>query len=399
MFKSFYEILVVLIKNRKIIIWTTFGFTVFALVLSLVIPPKYRATATLMPPVSQGTSVASLMMRGGGLISDPEIGGTGMLPGMITPSDVFAYMLTSGTISGMVINECALIKHYKEDGVFSKTPEKAMETVGKKLKKATKIKVNEQRFILISVEDKNRIKAAEIANCYASALDRVYAKLTMTQGGNMREFIEKRMVSEELFLKQLEDSLKDFQKQYRTVSLNDEMRAVIEMSATLEAKIISQRIEMEAMKSYGTVENPQIMSLDNQISKAEQQLNELMKGSKNKNLFVPFARAPDIGMELGRRMRDVKIHQEVYGLLVQQLEQAKIMEAKDTPKIQFLERATPPYRKSWPKRSIITLLGLFTGLLISVMYVFYCEYLNIIRSNSLYSEKVSDLKGLFKQQY
>jgi uncharacterized protein involved in exopolysaccharide biosynthesis len=168
------------------------------------------------------------------------------------------------------------------------------------------------------------------------------------------------------------------------------------MSAALEGKIVGQRIEMEAMKSYGTAENPQIMSLENQISKAEQQLNELMKGSKNKNLFVPFASAPDIGMELGRRMRDVRIHQEVYSLLVQQLEQAKIMEAKDTPKIQFLERATPPYKKSWPKRSLFILFGFFVGLLMSSCLSLITFWRDNLQKDKEKFDKIKSIVALLK---
>jgi uncharacterized protein involved in exopolysaccharide biosynthesis len=393
MINSFYDLLYLLVKERRKIIYITLAFTVFAAGLSLVIPVKYKATATLMPPVNQGVNLMSLALKGS-MPTDPEIGGVGYLPGAVTPSDVFAYMLKSGTIAGMVIDECGLVEHYKKDKVFARDPQKAMYNVSKKLTKSTGIKVGDERFITIEVEDKDKNKAAEIANCYGTALDRVYTSLTMNQGRKAREFIEKRLEQEEVLLKKLEDSLNVFQKRFRTVSLPDEMKAVIEMSAALEGKIVGQRIEMEAMKSYGTAENPQIMSLENQISKAEQQLNELMKGSKNKNLFVPFASAPDIGMELGRRMRDVKIHQEVYGLLVQQLEQAKIMEAKDTPKIQFLERATPPYKKSWPKRSLITLFGLAVGLSVSISIVLANQWWNSLLTSHDNSEKLSKIKEM-----
>ena len=117
MFNSFYDILVVLVKNRRMIMWTTAGFTIFALILSFLIPLRYKATATLMPPVSQGASLTSLMTRTN-LMSDPEIGGTGFMPGMITPSDVFAFMLRSGTVADIVIQECDLVTHYKKKKVI-----------------------------------------------------------------------------------------------------------------------------------------------------------------------------------------------------------------------------------------------------------------------------------------
>ncbi len=396
MFNSFYDILVVLVKNRRMIVWTTVGFTVFALILSFLIPNKYKATATLMPPVSQGTSLTSLMTRTN-LMSDPEIGGTGFLPGTVTPSDVFAYMLQSGTVADIVIRECDLTNHYKEAKTFIKKPDKAMYNIGKKLGKATKIKVTEERFITITVEDKDKNKAAEIANKYGEALDRTYARMTMTQGGTMREFIEKRVEQEETLLRQAEDSLKLFQQRYKTISLGDEMKAVIEMSATLEAQIISQKIELEAIKSYTTLDNTQVRVMENQIEKSQQELENLVRGNRGKTLFISFAKAPEIGIMLGQLTRGVRIHQELYGLLVQQLEQAKILEAKDTPKVQYLERAAPPYRKSWPKRSLILLVGLMIGLIVSIVFIISTEELNVLRKKLESDQRYYDIITLFKK--
>lgn len=372
MINSFYDLLLVLGKNRRTFVYITMFFTALAVVLSLVSPVKYKATAVLMPPVNQSMNIVSLALKGT-FNTEPEIGGVGYLPGAVTPSDVFAYMLESGTVIDNVIVECNLVQHYKKDKIFAKDPQKALYSVSKKLAEVTTVKVSEERFITISVEDRDKNKAAEIANCYGTTLDRVYTTQTMTQGRKTREFIEKSLAQEQILLKALEDSLNIFQKRNRTVSLVAALRTAIEMSATLESKMISQKIEMEAMKSYGASDNPQVKALENQIDMTEQQLNALMKGGKNKNLFVPFDKALDISQELGRRRRDVKIHQEVYALLVQQLEQAKIMEAKDTPKIQFLERATPPYRRYWPKRSIIVLAGFLLGVIIGTVIIILKE--------------------------
>jgi uncharacterized protein involved in exopolysaccharide biosynthesis len=334
------------------------------------------------------------MMFSKSLMSDPEIGGTGYMPGMVTPSDIFAYMLKSGAISSIVVEECNLVNYYKKQKYFINNPRKTMYEVNKMLNKSTSIDVSEERFISITVQDKNPAKAAEIANKYGDALDRVYTKLNMTQGRTMREFIEGRLRQEEHLLKSSEDSLNAFQNKYRTVSLDDEMKAVIEMSAQIEAQIVSKKIEFEAMKTYGNEDNPQIKALQNQIAKAEQQLAEIIQGRRDKNIFVPFSKAPDVGMALGRRLRDVKIHQEVYLLLVQQLEQAKILEAKDTPKIQFLERASPPWKKSWPKRMFIVLFGFVIGCLAGILIVLIRNWWEWIMNDPEMSSKYKHIFNL-----
>lgn len=395
MINSFYDLLYILVKNRKTIIWITAGFTVFALVLSLLIPKKYKATATLMPPASQSMSLMSLAFKAG-MPSDPEVGGVGFMPGMVTPSDIFAFMLKNGAITGRVIDQCGLVQHYKKDKQWTKDSRKTMYDVSKKLDKATAIKVTEERFITVTVEDKSPDKAAEIANCFGDVLNSIYSQLNMSQGQRAREFIENRVAQEEVLLREMEDSLRVFQKRYRTVSITEEMKALIEMSAKIEADIMTKRIELEALKSYNTKDNSQIKILTTEIDKAEQQLNNLMVGGKDKTLFIPFAKAPDIGAELTRRMRSVRIHQEVYALLMEQLEHAKILEAKDIPKIQFLERATPPWKKSWPKRSLIVLFGMFMGLALSLSLMLSREYWANLQSDSIKKEKINAIcKSLF----
>ncbi|HAD83188.1 MAG: hypothetical protein A2509_11145 [Candidatus Edwardsbacteria bacterium RIFOXYD12_FULL_50_11] len=388
MINSFYDLLYILVKNRRTIIWITAGFTVFALVLSLLIPKKYKATATLMPPASQSMSLMSLAFKAG-MPSDPEVGGVGFMPGMVTPSDVFAFMLKNGAVTGRVIDQCGLVKHYKKDKQLAKDPGKALYNVNKKLDKVTAIKVTDERFITVTVEDKSPDKAAEIANCYGDVLNSIYSQLNMSQGQRAREFIENRVAQEEVLLREMEDSLRVFQKRFRTVSITEEMKALIEMSAKIEADIMTKRIELEALKSYNTKDNSQIKILTTEIDKAEQQLNNLMVGGKDKTLFIPFAKAPDIGTELTRRMRAVRIHQEVYALLVEQLEHAKILEAKDTPKIQFLERASPPWKKSWPKRLLIIIFGMLIGFIVSAGSMVWLSWLLAIRKDDKYKNLIN----------
>ena len=68
-------------------------------------------------------------------------------------------------------------------------------------------------------------------------------------------------------------------------------------------------------------------------------------------------------------MRNVKVQETVYTLLTQQLEQAKIAEARDMPTVQALDRAVSADRKSKPKTifnmAVAGITSLFVGILLS----------------------------------
>jgi outer membrane receptor protein involved in Fe transport len=57
-------------------------------------------------------------------------------------------------------------------------------------------------------------------------------------------------------------------------------------------------------------------------------------GEPRNEIHIPFAQVPELGLELARLMRDVKVQETVYTLLTQQLEQAKSAEARDMPTVQ-----------------------------------------------------------------
>ena len=56
---------------------------------------------------------------------------------------------------------------------------------------------------------------------------------------------------------------------------------------------------------------------------------------------MPFSKVPEVGLELARQTRALKVQETLVTLLAQQLEQAKINEAKDMPNVQVLDRAVP----------------------------------------------------------
>jgi uncharacterized protein involved in exopolysaccharide biosynthesis len=74
---------------------------------------------------------------------------------------------------------------------------------------------------------------------------------------------------------------------------------------------------------------------------------------------VPQTQAGSAGM-----FREVAVRQQVLLLLTSQLEEARIREAMDTPTIQILDPARPPEIPSWPRKSLLALLGAGFGFVV-----------------------------------
>jgi hypothetical protein len=71
--------------------------------------------------------------------------------------------------------------------------------------------------------------------------------------------------------------------------------------------------------------------------------------------------------------REVKIQNTVFTLLTQQLEEAKIAEARDMPKVQIIDPAVPAEMKSRPRIRLILVITAFASVLFGMFACFLLE--------------------------
>ena len=82
-------------------------------------------------------------------------------------------------------------------------------------------------------------------------------------------------------------------------------------------------------------------------------------------------------MQEQRLNSNIDENKAVYITLLQQLEIARIDEAKENLLVNILDIAEPAVEKSKPKRTFITLLMMFLGLCTSIGYLLLKELRNI----------------------
>ena len=109
--------------------------------------------------------------------------------------------------------------------------------------------------------------------------------------------------------------------------------------------------------------------METEISELNKRLEELDNGEKEITMIPGFSEVPDLGLELGRLMRDMEVQNTLYTFLTQQYEEAKIQEAKDTPTVQVLDEAKIPIKKYRPRRALLVVSTFLLILLINVIFV------------------------------
>ena len=102
---------------------------------------------------------------------------------------------------------------------------------------------------------------------------------------------------------------------------------------------------------------------------ASYQLATLQKGRVgDTGLTIPTSKVPQVQLDYVRKEREVKYHEALFEMLSRQYEAARLDEARDAPLVQVLDPPSWPDTKSSPRRMLIALAGLLTGLLLGSIW-------------------------------
>ncbi|PIX17149.1 hypothetical protein COZ71_04825 [Candidatus Desantisbacteria bacterium CG_4_8_14_3_um_filter_40_12] len=358
------DYLKVINKYRALIITLCVLSVLLTMIVSLLMPKTYESTVTILSP-QEGS--------GGGmsLAGFPELQAAAGIMGMGQKSsvDIFVAILNSRNMADAVIKRFNLLTVYKA---------KLIENARVGLKNVTKISVGKKNeSINITVQDMDPKRAAKIANFYASNLDLMVRGLALSRAQQARMFIEKRLKETEKRLMDAEERSAGFKTQHELVEMGEQARASIGAAAQIEGEITASEVQLKIMQSYATAQHPDVSKLRIKIGQLKEQLGKMKSGKES--LYIPFSKTPRIGLELTRLTRELKIQETVFELLTQQYEQAKILEARDTPSVQILDVAVPSAKKCKPKIRVNMMLAGTLSLFIGVFMAFFLEYLKRIR--------------------
>lgn len=370
---SFIDYLELIFKRRVFVLKTVISVAITAVIISLCLRNKYTAATTILPPNPQQDMMFGFMNPALTASLGGASGLTSLLAGGSRPSDLFAAILNSGRITGSIIRKYNLKQVFKA---------KTNHDAAKQLEEITRIGVTPEGMITVSVTWYDKYLAADIANSYIEELDKFNTETAMTTGKKYRIFIAGRLEETMDTLTMVEERFRKFQEEHHTLVLDVEIEKAIETIAELKSQIILLEVKKGALTSSSQTGNPYLYSINRELRELKKQLSKIEFGGNGKKrtgfgagFSVPFSQLPEVSLEYARLLRDITVQSAIYELLTQQYEQAKIMELKDTPTVQVLDQASPPEKKSAPKRSRIVILTTVLGMILSIVGVFILESL------------------------
>jgi uncharacterized protein involved in exopolysaccharide biosynthesis len=354
---SLLDMLIALLKRKKTILAVTVAGAALSVGISLALPNIYQASTTLLPPQQQQSGAAAMLSQLSGLA-----GPVGGMAGLKNPNDLYIGMLKSRTVTDRLVTRFNLKSVYEVE---------SQELARAKLTSNTGITSGKDGLIVIQVEDRDKQRAADLANAYTHELLGLTKTLAVTEAGQRRMFYEQQLVASKDNLAKAEMALKGSIETQGVVSAEAEGKTVLDTVARLRAQISAKEIELNAMRAFVTTNHPDFKRIEEELSSSRRELVSLQNGRSN--VVADQAAAGSAGMSNIQRLRDLKYHQALYELLAKQYEIARLDEAKNPGIVQVLDPAVQPERKFKPKRSVIVIGFTLGAFILACLWVLLAE--------------------------
>lgn len=366
--------IIILSKNSRRIIYTSLLLPIAVyLILLLFFPLWYTATARIVPPTQNLTLSAQLM---DGLLGTIVPGKATALGGMMgdvlglkSPADLYVGILTSDTVFDRIIERFELRKLYKE---------KYIEETRKRLGKLADIRTARDGLISISVTDKSRQRAADMANAFVEELALILRRQSEEEARARLAFLDEKLKEASLNLATAEENLKKFSEKTGVLQIDAQTMGSLQYLAYLRAMLDAKEVELKLLQHQLTPSNHFVIlaekertALKNKIREVEQR--EGMEGETSEAL-IATTRIPSLGLEYLRLFREVRFQDAVYRVYLKLAELARVDLAREPLVIQVVDRAKVPEQKSHPKRLLITLVVFFVTLVVMILASFAREY-------------------------
>ena len=370
---SLLDILTFLGTYKVFIFVMTLVFCLLSIVVSLLMTPIFTGRTLLMPPQQQQNSAASA------LASLASLGNlTGSTLGAKSQDDMYIALMNSEKFQKAIIDRFDLKTRFKSTFLID-----TRQTLGSKVRIT-----NDKKSSLMSIEvdDPDAVFAANLANAYAQELSRFLGEMAITDAQQRRLYFANQIKKTQDDLANAEISYREIQQKSGLQIPSLQAESSVKEIAELHGQISARELQLQAMNTYATVQNPEVKKLITELTAMRMHLQKIEQGAPS---------APSAGkLQQGALLayRNMKVQESILESLVKQFEFARVDEAKEGPLVQVVDIASPAERRSSPKRAAIVMVSTASGFLLACILAFLKHIYQSMAQTSSGLEKLQRFK-------
>ncbi len=369
---SLLDLLQTIVDNLRLLILGPLVVGLAALGLSFTIPPTFTATVKFLPPQQQQSAAASMLASLGGL------GGlAGAAAGLKNPADQYLAFMKSYSVQDELIERFKLQERYETQ--FKEDTRAALTGI-------TRASSGKDGIITIQIDDKDPKFAADLANAHVDELQKLLARLAVTEAQQRRAFFEKQ-------LSQVKEKFTEAEQALRATGVSSSVlksnpTSALAAVAGLKAQVTAQEVKVGAMRGYLADTAPDFKQAMTELANLRAQLAKQEKDE-------PAAAAGQ--GDYVAKFREFKYQETLFELFARQFEMAKVDESREGAVIQVLDAAQPPERKSKPQKALIAIIATLASSIALLLFVFIRQALHNTGGDQETASKLSDIKSSWRR--
>lgn len=354
------DVLQLLIRRRKTILWITLGTMILAAAISLLKPNYYRAT-TVFYAASQD------------LLNPDKIFGKSANEmyyfGNAYDIDRILTIGTGSELTDLLIEEFGLYKHYDIDP----SKDKSADRIRRRFHKHYSLQKTKYDALELSFEDTEPRIAAEVANRARQLIDSLGVHMIKDRQEDVIKSFQSSIITREHLLKNLRDSLVHLRAFYNIY--NSEVQGEILSSSLMstENALNREREMLDVLKNAPGVRRDTIAFIRARVQGLEKQLSNMLDSSADNRLSISK-------FNVGKNL--IQTLESQYNQAASQLSwdrvrlgQLETVFNSGTSTLHPVEIAEEPRVKAHPRRSLIVLaaglIAFVTAVLGTLLYEMY----------------------------
>jgi capsule polysaccharide export protein KpsE/RkpR len=396
-------------EHRRILGRVTALALVGSLTIAFVIPKRYKAVTTIMPPDQQGSGamlLAALANRSAGLGTLGNLAG-GLFSSHPTTA-LYVSLLESGTVAGHLIDQFDLQRVYHQRYRFS---------TAKQLARLTTISDDKKSGVItITVQDTDRVRARDMAQAYLDELNNLITRTSTSSARQERIFIESRLHTVAADLEQAQLALSEFSSKNSTVDIKEQTRGLVDAGARVQGELLVEQSGLQSLRQIYGDANVRVRETEARIASLQRDLKNMAGSSAplapddssadgattatgdKGELYPPLRQLPRLAVPYADLYRRVRVQETVYELLTQQYEMARIEEAKDLPVVAVIDLPGVPEKKSFPPRLLLTLVLTFLAFTAAVAVILIREHWSRVDSADPRKKLASEVLSVVRKR-
>jgi tyrosine-protein kinase Etk/Wzc len=359
-------VIATLFRYKKQILWATVATALGTTALAFAFLDNYYQATSVFYPVSSDVFKPEQVF--GQSTKDMDYHGTE------DDVDRILTIAQSDELYDFLIKKFDLYTHYKIDT----TSERAEFKVREAIEKLYVVKKTKNNAIELSVEDKDRRIAADMANAARLKIDEIAQRMVREVQKNLLLAYESSFLEKDKILQNVGDTLSRLRENYGVIDPDNQTEAVTKVAIEAQSNYYRSKTKYDLLKNNPSVAADTLAYLEATMRGYEEEMKRSAEMMKKYN-------AGYNGVSMMKQLYEQERNQ--IGRDKQRYMQLRVSFATQISALEIVQIAKIPINKSRPKRSIIVLSAMIVAFVLTAIFALLAENYRDVNWKEIMSSK------------